>query len=166
MTFSKSDITYHQLGYGYDSAPAVNVKVYAYPTDDLVRQVATDLGFDADRVLAWWHEYAESNDALQVDAFSLACERGYDDLQDYAREIWEDRSLTVYSEGRSGGWAYIDQIRADAVEGWNAIDVMRWARFAKYARACADDVPYRMVNLIVANAYPQPAKDDGAMILA
>lgn len=35
MAKTKTDITFHGLGYGYRVVPAVNVKIHASPTNDL-----------------------------------------------------------------------------------------------------------------------------------
>ena len=167
MTFSKDDIEYHRLGYGYATVPAVNVKVDTYITDAMVKDVAqSDFAYDVDRVVEWWRENVEDDDSLLSDAFSNACEQGWEDLQDAAREIWNDPRLRVFSEGRSGGWAYVDSIRADDVEGWDAIELGKWSRFAKTARTIADDIPHGMVWSILANVYPEPCANDGASISA
>jgi len=151
MTYRKDDVEFHRLGYGYDSVPAVNVKVRGLVDDALIRRVAGDFGYDADLVLEWWHDVADRDDDGW--AFQSACEQGWEYLQDIAREIWNDPRLRVYSEGRSGGWAYVDGIDSDDVAGWDAIALGRWSRFAKIARQVADGVPYGMVWLILDNVY-------------
>ena len=147
--FTKDDITYHSDGIGRGSQPAVNVKVRTF--DMPIRQVAEDtFPDDVEAIEAWW---AEEGDAILERAewlFGLACESGWDDLQERAMEIW-DSGVEVYSEGRSGGWAVVKGLPDP--EEWDAIALDRWARFARYAREVADDIPYRMADLAVINIW-------------
>jgi len=149
----KADITFH------NGQPAVNVKLYrSEPTDDEIVAVAAELdepGFTRAAI-----------DALTDDErqrwWEIACEDGWALLQEAAEAIYGP-SVRVYSEGRSGGWAVLgyeyEKGRhspgpdVDAVRGWDAIELAKWARFARLARAVADDNCRRMAWLIAANVY-------------
>lgn len=162
MPYRKGDITYH-FTWNDGAKPAVNVKVYNWPTRSTFETAARDtLGDDADLALAWWDRKAADTptDVWDSDGwygqhhdwiFESACESGWEDLESFAQEVYGP-GVKVYAEGRSGGWAYIDGIDHDT-DSWDAIAVSRWGRFASYARAVADDIPYRMASLLVLNVY-------------
>ena len=149
--FTKEDVEYHGTNMSYNPAPAVNVKVQGYVTDAMLHKVAAEqYGYDAtdaDIFVAWWN--AQTDDYLQG-WYEFACESGWEDLQSDAEYIYGS-GVKVYSTGRSGGWAYIDGMRADNVDGWDAIELGRWARFAKYARAIADGIPESAAILALIN---------------
>lgn len=157
--FTKADIEYHGTHNGYWPAPAVNVKTQGgYVTRALVEQVAADN--DQPTFVRWWDENESklSDDTLTY-YWQSACEDAWETLQDDAEEIF-GRGVKVYSAGRSGGWAYIEQFKAeshgsgyDVTDGWDAIDVAKWGKFARWARLIADDVEYQMVQMILINLF-------------
>ena len=73
-------------------------------------------------------------------------------MDSYAKELWGNQAK-VYAEGRSGGWAYVEKGPDSDVDTWDAIELSRWVRFSTYARACADDIPRRMVDSIYYNRF-------------
>lgn len=86
-------------------------------------------------------------------AWDVAIEDARESLSNDVETIFGARAK-VYFTGRSGGWAYVDgNPHGDDVDAWNAIVVSKWGRFAKYARALADDVPYLMVDYVYHNVY-------------
>lgn len=151
----KADIEYHGLGYGGNRVPAVNVKVH----DSL------DRGFlkwkndnpDADeRFTMEWIEEHVSDDAGNS-LFWLTCEVGWEELQEKAREIY-GKHVKVYSEGRSGGWAYIDGINTD-VETWDAIEFTKWRSFSNFAKRGKQYIMYNVVDGIYYNAFDNWAQE-------
>ena len=98
------------------TTPAINVKVYHYPTTSKVEDA-----FSCSESVA--------SQALQF-AFESAQQRFWEDARDEARTIF-GKHVKVYSEGRSGGWLIVDGINED-VESWDAIAVSRWGRLAKW----------------------------------
>lgn len=151
--FTKESIEYHSDGFG-SSKPAVNVKVRDSLADGWRKWERSNPDHDPAFTLNYIEE-TFSDDYLEG-CWQLACEDGWEMIEDDAREIFGRTSYTdrngarkyavnVYSEGRSGGWAVVDGIDTD-VESWDAIELDRWARFAKYARAYADDVMYQVVD--------------------
>lgn len=163
-TYRKDDVEFHGLGHGHQRVPAVNVKVYDYADDAMFRRVATDEVHDPERVSAWWEGLDDrERDAIYSDAFAFACERGWEDLETEACEIFGP-GTKVYSEGRSGGWAYVHGIDADDVDGWDAIALARWARFARIARILADDIPYQVAWSIIVNVY-EPTDEEQRRLL-
>lgn len=159
---NKEDIEFHKLG--YNSVPAVNVKVYDSLSNGFRKFVETEGEENIDpRFTEEWIEENVPQDAFEY-YWMDACEQGWDDLQNKACEIYgsqmiEDRSgrhfrYRVYSEGRSGGWAYIDGINHD-VESWDAIEFSQWKRFAEYARIRADWIMYDIVWAIYHNRFEE-----------
>lgn len=161
MGFKKSDIEYRALGYGYTVVPAVNVKVYGSvrdvklpyclgmvkgPEDTEFRKVMTDDEFTHD----WIEEHLTDNDHWAY--FNIACEQGWEYLNEIAKEIFGPNAK-VYSEGRSGGWAYVDGITKEDVQYWDAIELNKWAKFSKLAKQVVENIPQMMVDLIYINAY-------------
>lgn len=148
---TKDDVEFHLLGNGYRTVPAVNVKVHFWLSDAL----RTFREYEPDANPHFTEEWIEKRitDEQMNDLFWLICEWGWEDLQALAEEVWGSH-VKVYSEGRSGGWAYVEGIDTD-VESWGAIDLARWRRFARGARLEADDVPYRMVSSIYINEFEE-----------
>lgn len=142
--FTKADVEYH--GYAGRMVPAVNVKV---DLGGYMRQnKAYKSLWNAQETRPWVTEEQWNT------AFYWACESGWEDLEEIARDIfgnnrYVDRQgatkyrINVYSEGRSGGWAIVDGIDED-VALWDAIALNRWAKFATAARRIADGVPQTM----------------------
>ena len=61
--------------------------------------------------------------ALQYAGESLA-EMFWEDAEATARDIFGDKSLKVYSEGRSGGWLVVEGL--PDIEYWDAIMLGKW----------------------------------------
>lgn len=174
----KDDIDFHSDGMGRTAHAAVNVKVrdsirsVKLPLDlggvsdadgKNFREVFTDPGFTHD----WIEEHVPDIDAY----FEMACADGWEQLGEEAERIWGS-GYHVHSEGRSGGWAVVcygstcghgrsgqTQFDRDDVAGWDAIALSKWARFAKFARAVADDVTRSMVDSIYVNVF-EPWKEE------
>lgn len=156
--FSKADVQTHR-DYGWESHPAVNVKVHNLPYnteswDKLAKEVAAAEygdapGFDGayvDRIL-------DQDDFQSEMWFSLACESHWEILQEDAEYIFDKYNVKVYSEGRQGGWAVVHGL--PDIESWDAILLAKWQKFARLARSLADDIPREMVSLILINRYEQ-----------
>lgn len=144
----KTDIQTHRDGFGRKSRPAVNVKVYSFPTvaDVQERFPACD--------------DATAEKALEC-AFENSCSSFWECVQDTAEHYLSKRfgNVKVYSEGRSGGWLVVEG--ASDIESWNALDVSAWGNFA---RAINSDVQYRtskeyVLEDIEANEYYKPLSD-------
>lgn len=156
MSYRKSDIEYHSDGYR-PSRPAVNVKVHGYwgrvplPLDlgacDGV-PVVTDPAFT--------HEWVEAlpESTLQA-AWESCCEQAWEMLQSDATELF-GKEAKVYSEGRSGGWAVVHGL--PDVASWDALMVSKWARFEKYAKAYAADIPRGLLDWVYFNVYTPEAE--------
>ena len=109
------------------------------------------------------HEWIDEHvsDAQRDKVFNLACELGWERITDDACEIFGSQTK-CYSAGRSGGWAIVTTLptltddgepqprdtdgRFLPHDGWNKTLRAKWKRFAKHARACADDVPRLMLD--------------------
>jgi len=144
----KDDIQYHGIGYGGEMVPAVNVKVnLPWSEDGWVKAMAA--GECGDMPLSFLIKQVERDDSWEL--FGFACESEWEYLQGWAEEIWEGYPVRVEAEGRSGGWAVVRGL-PDA-ESWDAIMVGKWAKFAKVARAIADDIPTQMATLVAFNRW-------------
>lgn len=156
-TYRKTDVQFHRTGYAGPGVPAVNVKVPfgriplpldlgSFSTDGgaTVQTAVTDPGFTWD-----WIDANLTDDDVNF-AFEFACMAGWEYLGDEAKAIFGDH-VTVYSEGRSSGWAIVDGLKD--FDDWNAVDLGKWRRFALIARAYADDIPRQMVEGIYMNEW-------------
>jgi hypothetical protein len=159
---TKADIEYHSDGYR-SHKPAVNVKVHD-DINDGYRAFVKHSGEDIDPLFTeeWIEEHI--SEERMYSYWERAIESSWENLQNDAVEIF-GQGTKVYAEGRQGGWAYIDGMTADDVESWDAIEFGKWRRFAKYARAQADDVMYLVVDGIYYNAF-QAWKDERSETLA
>ena len=122
--YTKDDIEFHRDGYG-PMRPAVNVKVYHYPS---VWDVMDD--FDCSE------ETAEK--ALEY-AFESAQYRFWEEAQEIADWHLSNHfgKVKVYSEGRSGGWLVVHGLayRDEVEDYWDALDLTAWYAFEKAIRA-------------------------------
>ena len=114
--YSKANVDTHSDGYGRRQRPAINVKVYHYPTTSKVEDAFKCSEHVASEALTY--------------AFESAQQRFWEDAQDVARDIF-GKHVKVYSEGRSGGWLIVDGINED-VESWDALAVSEWGRLVKW----------------------------------
>jgi hypothetical protein len=145
----KADVklSYHT---GTRGLPVVNVKLYSL---DLVKVAAQHTDEFSDPLFPAWLRENLGDGGMQDSAYQSALEDGWRNLQDEAHEIFGRAYATVYSAGRSGGWAVVKGL--PDVETWDAVMVGRWARFAKYARRQAEDVPYLMVWALYHHEFEQ-----------
>lgn len=131
---TKSDVQTHSDGTGWrQSYPALNVKLHNM--------------FDG-HVDAIQEKFSCSEKQAQIAldmAVDSSTERFWEDTQDTSDHFFGKTSATVYSEGRSNGWLVV--IGLPSIESWDAIQLMKWRRFAK----CIDqDIEYRCaINTII-----------------
>lgn len=140
-----------------DGSPAANVKVYGSVWSIALPQ---SLGSSAkigepmvehfthpEFTHAWIEEHV-SDESVEAE-FNDVCRYGFDTLQEFADEIWD--GVTVYSAGRSGGWAIVTGL--PDIDTWDAVMLAKWSKFEAFAKACAKDVPYQMLMNIYMNEF-------------
>ena len=82
--------------------------------------------------------------------------------QQHCEEIF-GRTAKLYSEGRQAGWAVVYNL--PDVDGWDAIAISKWTRFARRLRAEVDWLcsAESVFDLIDANGWAEPdAREGGA----
>lgn len=111
----KNDVeTHNTSGYHGPEYPAVNVKVYCHHFAGKVEDKFDCTEDVAERALRW--------------QFDAAAQRFWEDVQSWADECF-DNGTTVYSAGRGNGWAVVTGL--PSLDSWDAIQLGKWARFAK-----------------------------------
>src|SRR5687767_15153513 len=118
-TMKKSEVerSYHR---GSQGLPMLNVKHYG--RSDYVSAVQER--FKCSEPVA--------EQALEY-AYESAVERFWNLAKDDVDNVFGSRpKLEVYSEGRSGGWLVVQGL--PNVETWDAIQLGKWAQYAKYIR--------------------------------
>ena len=158
-SYTREDVTTHPSGTGRGMIPAVNVKVHAslFDDGDTIARVARDNDVADWFTPEWIEAHHPCDDAVWNTLFTWACESGWDRMQEDAREIFgylfpddpPNERLKTYSLGRSGGWAYVEGL--PDLDEWDAVLLAKWRKFAKWARAGADDIPYQMADLYLMN---------------
>ncbi len=160
----KSDIEYHSIGNGYQRAPVVNVKVNFRRDRDMATFRKANPETDERFTWEWIDEHEPDDDGTW---FGMACEHGWEGLQTDAEDIYGS-STKVHSTGRSGGYAYIecfvDRGDGNPVDAWDAVALSKWAKFCKWARQQADDVPYLFLDSIYFNAFLPWAEAEGRTV--
>lgn len=161
--FRKDDVEFHGDGMGRTVHAAVNVKVYRDIDSVLRDDRRLAEAIDGPEVVAPFRAWYgglddEDRERLLGYAWDSAIEQGWEQLNADAAAIF-GYGYGVFSEGRSGGWAVVhldrrSQFDRDDVAGWDAVAIAKWAKFARLARAAADDVPYQMVGYLYLNQYP------------
>ncbi len=157
--YRKDDVEFHS-DYGREARPAVNVKCYRgidSVTLPLSLGFVKDIGESDFRevltvpafTLEWVEGYLEANPGAANDYWQFACEDGWEQLQSVAEDIWG--KVKVYAEGRMGGWAIVEGI--NDFDSWDALDLSKWYRFEKSAKAIAADIPRAILEGIYANAF-------------
>lgn len=148
--YNKDSVEFHNESYR-PSYPAVNVKVYSFPSAYQIIEKTPYLKDLEDQDEA--EKLAEHASEI---AFETACELFWNE---YAQEIANEHfpeHVKVYSQGRSNGWLIVDGLK-DFSE-WNAIDLRRWQGFENAIKA---EVKYRtslesIVDDITANQWYLP----------
>ena len=112
MTYTKQSVQFHSDGFR-DSRPAVNVKHWPHIKDVDWSQ------FDDAEFKHWatgvLFDYNGTDDQLRATAYEVACESAWELVQNDAEYIfesvapWGNSSVKVWSQGRSGGWAVVDE---------------------------------------------------------
>jgi len=161
--YRKIDVQFH-ADWMHDERPAVNVKVYGSIDDvklplDLgsfsedggktFTAVTTDPKFTQDWVRG---NVIERDQEVDTFVWEFAIEDGREQITEFAKELWGPNTKVDF-EGRSGGWAVPHGGNMSSFEDWNAIDLAKWYRFEKYAKAVADDVPRAMLENIYVNEF-------------
>lgn len=145
-TRDEVQINYHQ---GNRHEPMVNVKVSRWSMDDGWREFRADEHVDPRFTEEWVEEHVGDNG---LDAtFWDVCTWRFEDAEEVAREIFEDTSLVVGADGRSGGWLVVQGL-GDVGE-WNAVTLAKWWKFERYCRAQADDVMRGVVSSVYHNEF-------------
>jgi len=151
----KSDIERCYHDHWRDTAH-VNVKVHNLVSTEACAEIRAEQP-DHEPPFTWeWVEEHISESAMDH-YWQIACEIGWEDIEVDAQEIWGDH-VTVYSEGRQGGWAHVKGL--SDVESWDAVDVAKWAKFSRWAKGHAKEVPYRILELIYLNTFQQWIADE------
>ena len=123
-TYSKEDVEFHAEGYN-SRVPAINVKVYHYPSackiadhfncSEEQAEQAGQFAFDSAQYLFWQEDAPELAENILAPYFG---------------------KVTVYSEGRSGGWLVVKGV--GDVADWDAIALAKWRKFERAIKATVD----------------------------
>lgn len=163
MAYSRDNVQTHSE-MGRERHPAVNVKVRDWwprsHTDDMLRRIATEQGYDPDAFTAWWHATAEkcagANAGFDFEWlqpwWDAVAEQAWEDFEEIASEVFPT-SVEVYSEGRSSGWLVVH--RLPDIEEWDAVALGRWRRFERLCRSLCDEtyVAERITELVLINRF-------------
>lgn len=148
-TYSREDVQTHSDHFG-PQRPAVNVKVHQSLREGYEEFCKDEGEVNAHFTLDWIERHV--SDERLDDLFWLICEDEWGQIKQDAKDIFGP-SVTVWSEGRSGGWAVVDGL--DDPEEWDAIALAKWRRFERLARGLADSVMTNVVGSIYINEFDQ-----------
>jgi len=112
MGYTKDDVEWHGE-YMRPNRPAVNVKVYKFPSVEDVKGLWPDCDDNT------------AENALQF-ALEQAQQIFWEDVTDCVEDIF-GKGVTVRQEGRSGGWLVVEGL--PRFEKWNAVDLAKWRKF-------------------------------------
>lgn len=155
MKKSEVQLNYHDDGHG---CPCLNVKVN-YPIGvawrALAERVESEEGMPG--FADWFDALPDDGSAAQW-AFDAACESGADAAVEMAGEIfgaafgqYDHKHRRVFQTGRSGGWLYVEGL--PDVETWDAVQLAKWARFARVCEEIVDGIPFDGTVLLALNTY-------------
>ena len=161
--------------------PTVNVKIRR-GWDDVIRDYRKGEGnidldpADADAFLSWLEAALDEGDYF--DRFycweEWAMEQAWDDATYEARERFGYPDMKIWSDGRSGGWLYTDNL--GSLETWERIDdgpvpsdlaatIATWNEYAVWAAERAQYVADDGVMLVYLNVWqaePGEPRTDGS----
>lgn len=152
-TYSRDDVQFHSDGYGRESNPAVNVKVYT-GLRDCWKEFARDELPDPRFTLDWIEDNAS---AEHLDAiFWSACEAEFEYLEGWVTgsegdSLFPGHRVTLEREGRSGRWAVVHGL--PELEEWDAVLLARWRKFERIAKEIAAGIPYQMLSSLYINDF-------------
>lgn len=152
--YTKDCVEFHNESYR-DSYPAVNVKVYHFPTVYQIIDKIPELKDMEDQDKA--ETLAEQAGEY---AFNAMCEIFWNENAQMIADDHFPEHVKVYSEGRSNGWLVVHGLK-DFSE-WDAIDLRRWQGFENAIKA---EVKYLtsldyVVDDIVANQWYLPYAEE------
>jgi len=156
-TYTKDDVEFHNDGgIGGPWYPAINVKVYSYPS---VWKVADE--FDCPEEVA--------QQALEW-SFQLDQQVFWEEVQAIADDILAPHfgKVEVRSAGRSNGWLIVDGVadhdwwQDSVIAGWDAIDIAKWRKFERVIKAIIDDLTSweHVKENIAANRWTEPGAQE------
>jgi hypothetical protein len=140
----KSDIQTHRDGYR-PSHPAINVKVRRF-------------GMTVSQIAEHFKCAAQTAERALDFAFESAREQFWEQAKEFATEIF-GHDVTVYSEGRSGGWLVLHGL--PSIDSWDALMVNKYARLCTW---CKSEIEYRisrdsLLEAIEANQWAKPGAE-------
>lgn len=177
--FTRADIRYHGLGYGSTMVPAVNVKIYEDTKASHLAAFELAMGEEFDRrfTLEWVNGQPDKD---RYSCWDEALREGWEQLQEdtNAEDVF-GRTVEVFSEGRQGGWAYVDWPRSqrqagtrgnlftkDDVSTWDAVAVARWGKFVRYCRETCQDQHHRYLWRLFHDIYLPWREDEDRRLAA
>ena len=110
-------------------------------------------------VKAYHWPHLDVSDKASGFAWDAACETFWRDVQEVARELWPGYDVTVYSEGRMGGWAVVSGL--PDVDEWNGHLVAKWGKFSRICGLMIKDLtdPAYLLEEIEANRWNEPGAE-------
>ena len=131
--------------------PAINIKIHtlrydiAFPLELETpwKTTYTDPRFTWD----WIDEHVPDADGTW---FSLACQEGFEQASDYAKNLFGPH-IKVFQTGRSGGWLEVEGL--SPVGSWSASTLAKWASLEKRCKQLVGRVVQNMVELIYFDAF-------------
>lgn len=122
--YTKDDVQLHEASFHGPQLPAVNVKIYHFPsTYDVMDR------FDCSEEVA--------GTALEY-AFQSVQQAFWEDWANDTSSYFPNHNVKVFSAGRSGGWLVVEGL--PEIEDWDAVMFGRWRKFEKAVNA---DVNHR-----------------------
>ncbi len=153
---------------GWNAYPCVNVKAHGWHRDvELplhLSRYSTDGGvtfIDSFSDAEFTHDYIEQvledQNPNYPGWFEAACEAGWESLREDADVIFDQWTVDVCQEGRSGGWAVVRGL--PEIDTWDAVLFAKWRKFCRYARCQADAVWDTVADLIYVNVYEREQEE-------
>jgi len=159
---SEREITTH---YDRGRRPAVNIKIY--PPNNWSELLPLELGQVADLLpdgttgeprtfttepgFTWAWVEANVSESAQDSWWQATCEDHFQQARDLAEDIFGPK-VSVWQEGRSGGWLVVDGLPEDTDE-WPEELRTNWFRFEEDVKALVADVPRGFLWNLHANVY-------------
>jgi len=145
-SYNKTDVKFHSDGFGREALPAVNVKV---------RRGLDQIDFSAleeipeSLTLEWIERTLSEEDIDRL--FWRTCQNEWEMVEQDAETIFDAYSVTVESQGRSGGWACVSGL--PDIGDWDAVLLAKWRKFERFAKDIARYVPEQMVYSLALNEW-------------
>lgn len=147
-TYTKEDVEFHSDRLYAQRNPAVNVKLYKWPDEQLLEKKRKE--YDWNPHFTWGWIDSHISDEYMNAVFEMVCRWRWEDLEYEAKEIF-GKYVKIWQTGRSGGWCEVEGL--PDIEHWDAVMLAKWRKFEGFCKRTVDYIPEEILDNIYNNEF-------------